>query len=148
MVADLSGGQVHNHDKPLTLCVKTVVTIGVFLRFVLTKVTFAIKKCLRKEILNMPVANVLQSAHQVVTVNLDDLMHLIEQDRERAVAEAEFIAGSSLLITMSPLMVHRLDKDFPSMTGEIIGEVFEEVKALMKPYQDERKAQERSEHHE
>jgi len=63
-----------------------------------------------------------------------------EAEVEQRIVEAEFMVASSLMITMSPLMVHRLEKNFPEMTGEVIGNLYEEIKTVMKPYQDHRKA--------
>lgn len=77
------------------------------------------------------------------------MFNYITADRKRVALEARiegekvgaFMAASSILIEMSPLMVHRLGRDFPSMTAEVIGTVYETVKREMKPYQDSRKAQ-------
>lgn len=82
---------------------------------------------------------------EILEVELDDLEQLFTAHAEQYAAErgimAQYFACSWIMNTMAPLMVHRLEKDFPSMTGEVIGNVYEEVKKLMKPYQDMRQAQ-------
>jgi hypothetical protein len=74
-----------------------------------------------------------------------ELDRYITQQCNQARIEGEkvgaFMAASAILTEMSPLMVHRLENGFPSMTGEVIGNVYEAVKKEMKPYQDARKAQ-------
>lgn len=83
------------------------------------------------------------------SVYANEVLSLTTADRERVALEARiegekigaFMAALSILSEMAPLMVHRLEQDFPSMTAEVIGTVYETVKKEMKPYQDSRKAQ-------
>lgn len=65
--------------------------------------------------------------------------HFAQQQQE-AKEITEFMTASSILTTMSPLMVHRLEADFPSMTKEIIEKTYDDVRSYMKPFMDRQKA--------
>ena len=67
-----------------------------------------------------------------------ELVHLHQQEMLKEKVTNDYMLASSLMITMSPLMVHRLEPDFPSMSSEVLGKLFEEIQSYMKPFQDQR----------
>ena len=84
-------------------------------------------------------AEVTDAQYQESCTNyVDGLMALISQKILEAEQIGAFMAASAILIEMSPLMVHRLERDFPSMSAEVIGSTFQKIKEQMKPYQDAR----------
>lgn len=74
----------------------------------------------------------------------NDILKLIEAEASRREQAAEikgaYFAASSILLEMSPLMVHRMERGFPEMTAEVIGKTYEAVKKEMQPYQAKRQA--------
>lgn len=49
-----------------------------------------------------------------------------------------FMIASDVLTTMTPLLFHRLEDGFPSMTKEVIEQTHAKVKNYMKPYEEQR----------
>lgn len=73
---------------------------------------------------------------------LHDAKMFLDEYTAKQVAKAEQLgarmAASSILVEMSPLMVHRLEPGFPEMTAEVIGKTYDEIKRQMKPHNDAR----------
>lgn len=70
----------------------------------------------------------------------DYVLGVITSRDKAAREEAEFFMGSHISTLMMPLLVHRLEKDFPSMTKEVIEEVHNKVRDYMKPFMEKREA--------
>lgn len=70
-----------------------------------------------------------------------DLEEQCNQARKEGKQIGTFMAGSAILTEFSPLMIHRLETNFPSMTAEVIGNTYDEIQKQMKPFMDKRKAE-------
>lgn len=69
---------------------------------------------------------------------LEQRLVMLKAEKERAVREAveteRFMVASAISTQMTPLLVHRLEPYFPTMTAEIIGKVHDKVNSYIDPY--------------
>lgn len=69
---------------------------------------------------------------------INEIVEFVASREQSIKQEAEFFMGSHISTLMMPLLVHRLEKDFPSMTKEIIEGVHNKVQDYMKPFMEKR----------